>query len=394
MAQPSRHRPKLERTGSTRLELYRLRRVRAAIRTEGRRVTEYTFDDWDAAFPGGLGGPPAAMIPVGPENVTAGPLGISPEPTPLHGEPTWRTLADIDDSPVEDLILGMIEHGPNLFSALGGVGKGSTVAYLCGECIKAGIRPMIYDPENRPREWARRVSGLGIDRGQVIYLQPHDLPRSLLGRPLWDIAPHLGAVARATSAGILFVDSVLPSVGLGEDRLKSDPQVPYLYVAALDALDIPSVSLGHPPKGQPEGEPFGSVAWTNAMRLTWYGTQAEAEGHVVRWRPRKRNERGHIPGVLLTFDYGLDNRLESVTRTDDEESTRDWVLATLVPGARAVADMAEDLYAEMAAPPAGELERIKERLGKTLRRMSKQGWVEKFGTTGSKVQWALRERPR
>ncbi len=34
------------------------------------------------------------------------------------------------------------------------------------------------------------------------------------------------------------------------------------------------------------------------------------------------------------------------------------------------------------------------RSGRSLRRMAKEGWVEKLGTTGLKVQWALRERSR
>lgn len=305
----------------------------------------------------------------------------------------WRTLADISDAPPGELTLGMIEDGPNLFYALGGTGKGSTGAWMVGELLGHGIRPMIYDAENRPKEWARRVSGLGIDRSQVIYLQPADLPQRLLGQPLWEVAPHLGRVAKATRTGLLLVDSVLPSVGVGEDRLKSDPQLPYLYVAALDALGIPSVSFGHPPKGQPDGEPFGSVAWVNAMRLTWLGTQAEADGHVVRWRPRKRNERGHIPGVLLTFEYGEDGRLAAVTQTDDEESTREWILAALNPKPRTVADMADEQYADMDNPPSGEVERIKDRLSKALRRMARDGWVEKASEGGRNVPWQLKVRP-
>ena len=139
------------------------------------------------------------------------------------------------------------------------------------------------------------------------------------------MAEYLGKLVRYAGVDVLFVDSVMPAVGLGEDRLKSDPQVPYLWVAALDALGIPSLSFGHPPKGQPEGEPFGSFAWVAAVRLTLLGTKAEGDAHRIRWRARKRNERGHIPGVLLTVDYGDDGRPCHVDRADDEESTRDWI---------------------------------------------------------------------
>ena len=160
----------------------------------------------------------------------------------------------------------------------------------------------------------------------------------------------------------------------------------------LDALGIPSLSFGHPPKGQPEGEPFGSVAWVNAMRLTWNGTHAEGDGHVVRWRPRKRNERGHIPGVLLTFDYGDDNRLSSVTREDDEESTRDWLMAALTAGPRGAADLADELAEESEDHVTEDgLRRIKERLGRALRRMERDGAVVKEGGRGGpKVKWGLK----
>lgn len=306
---------------------------------------------------------------------------------------TYRTLADIADDPPGPLLLGMLEpDGPNLMYALGGTGKGTTGAWIIGELLAAGIRPMVYDPENRPKEWARRVSGLGIDRSRIVYVQPKDLPRRLLGQPMWEVAPYLGHIARAAGVGTLLVDSVLPATGMGEERLKSDPQVPYLYVAALDALELTTVSFGHPPKGQPEGEPFGSVAWVNAMRLTWNGTQAEAGGHVVRWRPRKRNERGHIPGVLLNFDYGDDGRLCSVTREDDEESTREWLLAALAAGSRGVAEMAEELADEGEEHVTEDgLRRIKERLGRALRRMERDGAVVKEGGRGGpKVKWGLK----
>ena len=261
-------------------------------------MTELTIDDWEAAFPGGLG-PPAPMY-LEPETHTSQGFTshVVHEPQELHPGPApkWRTLADIDDAPPGDLLLGMIEpDGPNLCNAAGGTGKGSTGAWMIRELLAQGMRPMIFDAENRPKEWARRTSGLGVDRAEVVYLQPKDLPASIMGRPAWDMAPHLGRIAAAAGVDILFVVSILPAIGLGEERLKSDAQAPYLYVAALDALGIPSVSFSHPPKGQPDGDPFGSVAWVNAMRLTWQGTSGEGDGHSVRWRPRKRTSAATSP---------------------------------------------------------------------------------------------------
>lgn len=161
-------------------------------------------------------------------------------------------------------------------------------------------------------------------------------------------------------------------------------------MAALDALGIPSVSLGHPPKGQPEGDPFGSMGWVAAMRLTWTGTKAEGDGHRVRWRPRKRNERGYVPGILLSIEYGEDGRPCSVTREDDEESTREWLLLALRTGPRSVSDMAEELLeAEEEPPTIDRLDRAKQRLRQQLLRMARDGSVVKEGTTGKAVRWRL-----
>jgi hypothetical protein len=306
----------------------------------------------------------------------------------------WRTLADIDDAPPPDLILGMLEHGPNLMVAAPGVGKGTTGSWLVCQALEAGMRPLIYDAERRPREWARRVSGLGGDRSQVVYCAPDDMPTRLRGAGLVDVAAYLGVVAAESGADLLLVDSILAAVsaaGVGEDRLKSDAAVPWAYVAALEELGIPSLSFGHPPKGQPEGEAFGSGSWTAAMRMTWSGTRAEGDGHRIRWKPKKRNERGHIPGVLLTVEYGIDGRPCAVTAEDDEASTRDWLLYALKNGPRGVTDLADEMADELEDHvTADHRERIKERLNKALRRMSSDGSVEKDGNTGRNVKWRLR----
>jgi hypothetical protein len=134
-----------------------------------------------------------------------------PQPSPTNGAdhadvppphvdmpcPTWRTLADVSDAPPGPLIHGMMEpNGPTLAYGAPGVGKGSTGAYVVCESQRTGMKPAIFDAERRPREWARRVSGLGGDRSRVVYLEPEDLPTNLRGRPLWDVAPAIGQVCR------------------------------------------------------------------------------------------------------------------------------------------------------------------------------------------------------
>ena len=196
-----------------------------------------------------------------------------------------------------------------------------------------------------------------------------------------------------SGADLLMVDSVLPAVGVGEERLRSDAQVPYLYVGALDALSIPSLSFGHPPKGQPEGEPFGSVAWVNAMRLTWVGTKADGEGHRIRWRSRKKNERGNLAPVLLSVEYGQDGRPCAVIRQDDEAVTREWLLTMLDEGPQAISDLAEQIADETPDAQPGEVERVRNRLRQTLLRMSKEGIVQKVGN-GHATRWERAFNPR
>jgi hypothetical protein len=306
---------------------------------------------------------------------------------------SYRTLADIDDAPPAPLILGLLEPtGPTLAYSAPGVGKGTTGSWIIRECQALGMRPAIYDAETRPREWSRRCAGLGVDRSRVPYITPVDLGPKYAGRPLWESAPVLGRTLEAAGADLLLVDSILPACAVGEDRLRSDAQTPFLFVAALEALGIPSLSFGHTPKGSPEGDPFGSFAWVAAMRLTWIGARAEGEGHRVRWRPRKRNERGHVPGVLLSFAYDETGRLCGVTREDDEESTRDRLLAALISAPRSAGDLADELLEDDEDPPGPDRrERTVERVKKALARMAREGWVTREGRSPH-IVWRLAEK--
>jgi hypothetical protein len=329
---------------------------------------EYDAPPWD-------NGDPAEVVPI------------------VADRPTWRSLDQIPDDPPGPLLLDMLEPaGPTLACASPGVGKGTTAAWLTCELQRLGRHVAVYDAERRPREWSRRIAGLGGDRSEVTYFDPADLGRKHIGRPLWDAEPALKTIIRDTGSDVLIVDSILPSVGVGEERLRTDAQAPYLYVAALDALGIPTLSLGHPPKGQPEGDPFGSMSWVAAMRLTWIGTAGERDAHQIRWRPRKRNERGHIASFLLTVRYAGDGRPSEATREDDEETTREWILAALVSGPRTVADLAEELLDEAAEAPSGGgdlVRRTEERIGRTVRRLAHEGLTAKAGKDGRAVRWTL-----
>jgi hypothetical protein len=284
----------------------------------------------------------------------------------------------------------MLEAGPNMLYAAPGTGKGLTGAWIACELDKLGLRPAVYDAERRPREWSRRVAGLGGDRSRIVYVEPSDLGPKHAGRPLWEATEALAPILRSAGADALLIDSVLPACGIAEERLRSDAAAPFLYVAALDALGIVTVSFGHPPKGRPEGEPFGSMAWVAAMRLTWLGSDAPTDGGKrVRWRPRKRNERGHVPGILLHFDFGEDGRPCAAQQLDDEQDTRSWLLDALHDGPLTMAELVELAMADEEYATADMAERAKERLGSALGRMRRQGQVTREGTSGRNVRWSV-----
>jgi hypothetical protein len=301
----------------------------------------------------------------------------------------WRTGEDIDDSPPGDLLLGMLEpNDPTMIYAAGGVGKGTTCAYIVAETRKLGIRPLIYDAEGHPREWRRRLTGLDIPPEWWVYVEPHELPDHLLGKPLHEVTPHLGDIARAAGCGLLIVDSIMAASNLTEEGIKGDVRAPYRYASALANTGIPSVSIGHTPKNNPGGDPYGSVAWINAARLTWLGTKAAGEGHRVRWQTRKKNERGHVPSILLTFHYDDGQRLCSVTREDDEQATRTWLMDTLAQGPQSVEDLAELMVdSDDEGPIEAAMARAKETIRRTLGRMRKAGLAHKAAGRGS--PWAL-----
>ena len=169
--------------------------------------------------------------------------------------------------------------------------------------------------------------------------------------------------------------------------MKSDPRAPYMYTAALAELGLPSVSVGHTPKNSPDGDPYGSVSWTNAHRLTWHGARAEGDGHRVRWTPRKRNERGAIAGILLAFDYDEKGQLCRVTPEDDERASRMWVTDILAQGPRTVEELAEELADGEDGNHAQNTARAKDRIRQTLGRMRRAGLVHK--AKGRGTPWAL-----
>jgi DNA-binding transcriptional ArsR family regulator len=126
----------------------------------------------------------------------------------------------------------------------------------------------------------------------------------------------------------------------------------------------------------------------NAFRLTWLASRAAGDGHRVRWTPRKRNERGPIPAVLLAFDYDERSRLCGVRQEDDEATTRHWLFDALANGPRTVEDLAEELADDdETAPHDAALAKAKDRVRQALNRMKHAGLVHKIGRRNG--TWAI-----
>lgn len=312
---------------------------------------------------------------------------VADEPTDEDGL-TWRTLADIPDTPQADLWLGMFEEDSTMIYAKGDTGKTRTCSYVVREAVNEGIRPLIYDAEQRARSWRRAVEGLGVDLTSVIYRNPTDLPSSLLGRPLSQVIPHLARVARAADAGMLIIDSLMAAANMDEAGMRGDVVEPYNVARSLGDIGFRSIVVGHPTKANPDGDPYGSVAWYNAARLIWHGSKAEGEGHRVRWVARKKNDRGAIDNVLLSFHYDERGILRDATRENDEQATSDWLTTALIEGPRTVEDMAEDLADEDDGPYTVALDRSKNRVRQTLGRMKRKGLVHKVSSKRGSP-WAL-----
>ena len=305
---------------------------------------------------------------------------------------TGRTLADISDEPLPPLLFDIVEtSGGTIMSAKGGTGKGATGVYLCGTAVEAGMTPLILDFERRPGEWARRLSGLCVPRDKVAYADRSDFPGDHKGRPLMELIDDIRSIIHYRGADLVVIDSIIAAVLAGEDKMKGDPQLPWEYMRAIEELGVPTVSFAHPPRGRTDGDPFGSVMWVNASRLVWAGSRAEGDGHRVRWRAHKENERGRIPGFILAFSYGDDGRMAGVERLDDETDTREWLQQALYAhGELSVAELAELLYEDDSEPPTpDELERTKARFRQQLNRMKKAGLVSRSGkATGKGAKWS------
>ena len=180
------------------------------------------------------------------------------------------------------------------------------------------------------------MRSLHIDTSAVAYMDRDLLPVELRGMSLLD--PHLGdyllSEMRRMGVGFYVLDNIVTALQVGEERMKSDPQVPWLFRDAVEAWGIPGISFAHPPRGRTDGDPFGSAVWFNACRLLWHGTTAaggKADEHHIRWRLHKANNKRKVEPFLLVTSFRDDLPTDIESRIDSI-STRDLLLSIM--GAR------------------------------------------------------------
>jgi len=313
--------------------------------------------------------------------------------------PAPFTVADIDDSPLEPLLLGMLEpHHVTLLYGPGAVGKGLTMTYHIVGLLKMGMRPRIYDAEGHPREWRARLEGLGADISMVDYTDRYLLPPHLRGASLHEVAEYLPRLCQERGNDALFVDSVMAAMNSDAEGAKSDPNVAYNTVEALEQNGLTSELAHHTPSTTGVGmraKPYGSVAWQNAPRLAWSGTVLPTEvenQHRVRWESTKHSLRAYLPALVLPFDFSPNSgRPMRVTPEDEEVSTGEWLLNTLKKaGPHTIAQLvALKLKEDEDSDKERDGERLKDNFRHRLAGLKTKGHVERSRDTPP--LWSLKE---
>lgn len=220
------------------------------------------------------------------------------------------------------------------------------------------------------------MESLGIATADVFYLGRDQLPLELRGLSLVDprLADYIGTEMRRHGVGVYWLDNIVTALLLGEERMKSDPQVPWRYRDTVESWGTPGLSFAHPPRGRTDGEPFGSSMWSAAARLLWHGTSAATgvpQGeHHTRWRLHKANARRKPDPFLLvtTFDQSGTEMPTDIEYRVDTVSTRGWLLSVMGSQEWTVEQLADEMLDSDDNPTALKVEQAKERIRKALKR--------------------------
>lgn len=333
----------------------------------------------------------------GADEVVALVEGARPdEPDPMGMAP----LSSVRFKAPKPLLLGMADANGEFTcaNAHGGAGKGLTACWLAANAQAQGVRLAVLDFEGRPNEWVPRMESLGIDTSGVLYISRDRVPLDIRGLSIIGddrrLADHVVAEMRKHEVGFYILDNIITALLLGEDRMKSDPLVPWQYREVVEGWGIPGISFAHPPRGRTDGEPFGSSMWSAASRFLWHGTSAATgvtEGeHHTRWRLHKANSKRKPDPFLLvtTFSATGDEMPIDIEYRIDTISTHDWLLSVMGTQEWTVEALADLMLESDDNSTITKVEQAKERIRAALKRGRSDSFIQVDGGRGKAGRWA------
>lgn len=211
-----------------------------------------------------------------------------------------HTLDTLSADPPAPLLVDRLDpDGHTILYGTGGVGKGVLTAWWTVQLVRAGHRVLILDYENHPGEWARRIGGLGTapELAAVIWAAPLTAEWQSKRGPLWVQAEDVRALAEATGATFVVVDSIVPACA-GVDPMK--PEAVSLYAGALEYIGRPVLSLAHVTKAEDLRYPFGSAFWHHLARTTW---SLKRDGERAILAHRKHNNYASLGRFVVTTTW-------------------------------------------------------------------------------------------
>lgn len=201
----------------------------------------------------------------------------------------------------------------------GGVGKGTTAAWMALEYLHADSNARVYilDFEHHEQEWSGRLRRLGaIDElDRIAYASPFSKEWTAPRGALTDVAQYVKADCDRLGVTLLIIDSYSAATTTG-DAMGGQPAATEFF-DALSLIGGRTLTLAHvagnsqrwPPK------PFGSVFVHNWARETWAIEQVETDGQIaeneyglsymtleLRCQKAQERERPRHQRLVFTFE--------------------------------------------------------------------------------------------
>jgi len=286
-------------------------------------------------------------------------------------------LSDMATAPPPPLLLDRLDPGePTILYGPGGIGKGALTAWWIVQLARAGGKVLILDYENHGTEWARRIEGLGgrEARESVSYIAPLTFG---LGA-IWDHAGVIRDTVAAREYTYVVIDSAVMACA-GQDA--TDPTVVSRFFAAVQCLNVPSLTLAHVTKLHDTRYPFGSVFWHNLARVTW---AMMPKGEDVLLSCQKANNYLRPAASTVTTTW-FDGWLREVNERRAIVTLTERIIEVLGDGPQTVAAITAALNDGIPKDEHTHIETVRNAVKRELRR------GESSRVTVADGAWRLRE---